>query len=317
MLKASRVTSPNAPCIEIVPYNPDWPDMFAEKSANIKETLGDNCITVHHIGSTSVPGLAAKPIIDMIPVVKDITKVDPASLERLGYTSRGEYGMLFRRFFSKPDAHVHVWEEGNDEIKKHLIFKNYLMNNPEELKRYENLKLDLVKVHANDRASYTLSKDDLVREMLQKAGFDGLTMVQALTDREWGAVRSMRNSYFFDKINIQDPYTWTFDDERHFHLVLSKGGQPIGYDHIQFWPDQRAALRIIVIEEAHRKQGFGKKIMNDIERWLAQQNITSFHTQASPEAYSFYKHLGYIEMPFNDPDGYESDPNDVDMGKVL
>lgn len=317
MLKGSPTTKPDAAPIRVVPYNPAWPEMFTQEAARIQEALGDNCITIHHIGSTSVPGLAAKPIIDMIPVVKDITKINAANFEKLGYANRGEYGMLFRRFFSKLDAHLHIWEQGNGEIDKHLLFRAYLIKQPNELKRYEALKLDLIKLHSKDRATYTLSKDDLVKEMLQKAGFDGITMVQALTDREWAAVMNMRQHYFFDKVNIQDPYMWTFNDERHFHIVLSKGCEIVGYAHIQLWPDNRAALRIIVIEEAYRKQGLGRKLLQDLERWLTHQNIKSLHTQASPDAYSFYKHLDYVKMPFNDPDGYESDPQDVDMGKLL
>lgn len=317
MLKVTRDILPNSPAVEVVPYNPLWPEMFAQEAAKIRQVLGENCVIIHHIGSTSIPGLAAKPIIDMVPVVKDILKVDSAALEQLGYGSRGELGMLFRRYFSNKALHLHIWEEGNPEIDKHLLFRNYLISHPNELKRYEALKLELAKSFKDDRASYTLSKDDLIKEMIQKAGFDGITMVQALTDREWAAVKHMRQHYFFDKVNIQDPYTWTFDDTRHFHIVLSKGCEIIGYAHIQFWPDQRAALRIIVIEEEHRKKGLGKKFLVDLERWLTHQNIKSLHTQASPEAYPFYKHLGYIEMPFNDPDGHKSDPQDIDMGKIL
>ena len=168
-----------------------------------------------------------------------------------------------------------------------------------------------------DRASYTLSKDDLVKEMLHKAGFDGVTMVQALTDREWKTVKSMRQQYFFDVVNVQDPYTWTFENDKHFHIVLSKGIDIIGYAHLQFWPDNRAALRIIVIEEADRNQGLGTTFLKNLERWLVHQGIKTLHTQSSPAAYNFYKKTGYVEMPFNDPDGHESDPQDVDMGKNL
>lgn len=117
----------------------------------------------------------------MVPVVKDILKVDAASVENLGYGGRGELGMLFRRYFSNHVCHVHIWEKGNPEIDKQLIFRNYLINNPEEAKRYEALKLDLAETFKFDRTSYTLAKDDLIKEMLQKAGFQGITMVQALT----------------------------------------------------------------------------------------------------------------------------------------
>lgn len=243
MLKASRKTNPKDPAVELVSYDPQWPEMFTQEAAKIRAALGENCVTIHHVGSTSIPGLSAKPIIDMVPVVKDILKVNAAALESLGYEGRGELGMLFRRYFSNRVCHVHIWEEGNPEIDKHLIFRDYLMSNPEELKRYETLKLDLAKTFSQDRASYTLSKDNLIKEMLHKAGFRGMTMVQALTDKEWAAVKHMRQKYFFDLlINKEDPYTWTFDDPRHFHIVLMKGCDIIGYAHLQFWPDSPVQL---------------------------------------------------------------------------
>jgi GrpB-like predicted nucleotidyltransferase (UPF0157 family)/GNAT superfamily N-acetyltransferase len=317
MLKAPRQNNPKSNLIEVVPYDPRWPETFAVEAAKIQAALGANCIKVLHVGSTSVPGLCAKPVIDMVPVVKDITLVDGTLLEQLGFEGRGELGMLFRRYFSNRNCHLHVWEEGNPEIDKHLLFRNYLIAHPDELKRYEALKLSLAKTFRTDCISYTLSKDDLIKDMLQKAGFQGLTMVQALTDREWGTVKRMRQQYFFDLVNIVDPYTWTFDDRNHFHIVLMKGVDIVGYTHLQFWPDKRAALRIIVIEEPLRNKGLGHHFLRQLERWLPHQGITSFHTQSSPKACRFYKREGYVEMPFNDPDGHESDPQDIDMGKVL
>jgi N-acetylglutamate synthase-like GNAT family acetyltransferase len=177
--------------------------------------------------------------------------------------------------------------------------------------------LNLAETFKMDRTSYTLSKDDLVKEMLEKAEFQGITMVQALTDREWAAVKCMRYQYFFNGSGVQDPYTWTLEDENHFHIVLMKGCDIVGYAHVQFWPDNRAALRIIVIEEALRNQGMGLQFLKHIERWLTHQNIKSLHMQSPPAAYGFYHKAGYVEMPFNDPDGHESDSQDTDMGKKL
>ncbi|MGV8947785.1 MAG: GNAT family N-acetyltransferase [Candidatus Paracaedibacter sp.] len=318
MLKAIEKTNQKNSIVEVVSYNLQWPEMFLQEAAKIRAALGENCVTVHHVGSTSISGISAKPIIDMVPVVKDILKVNVIALENLSYEGRGELGMLFRRYFSNHVCHLHIWEEGNPEIDKHLIFRDYLMSNLNELKRYEKLKLDLAKIFSHDRTSYTLSKGNLIQEMLHKAGFQGITMVRALTDKEWAAVKHMRQKYFFDfLVNKEDPYTWSFDDPKHYHIVLMKGCDIIGYAHLQFWPDSRAALRIIVIEEVHRKQGMGQYFLAKLERWLTHQGILSLHIQSSPEAQIFYRHAGYSEMPFNDPDGYEGDPRDVEMGKTL
>lgn len=91
----------------VVPYNPSWPCLFEEESQRITKTL--NCIEIHHVGSTSIPGLKAKPVIDMIVVVKDLTQtIEP--LESLGYKYKGEYNIPFRKYFSKSlpiKAHLH------------------------------------------------------------------------------------------------------------------------------------------------------------------------------------------------------------------
>jgi len=117
--------------IKVVPYHPDWPQMFEGELAAIRQALGDNCLAVHHIGSTSVPQLAAKPIIDIIPVVKDILLVDVRvnEMEDLGYQAQGGHGVPFRRYFQKEvevrTHNVHVFEEGNPEIQRHLNFRNW------------------------------------------------------------------------------------------------------------------------------------------------------------------------------------------------
>lgn len=119
--------------VEIVEYDSSWPEQFSVESARIQKILGDNCIDVHHIGSTSVPGLAAKPVLDIMPVVEDITRVNIQGLEAIGYKNKGELGMPFRTYMSRGlpqhTHHLHIWEIGNPEIEKHLLFRDYLINN--------------------------------------------------------------------------------------------------------------------------------------------------------------------------------------------
>lgn len=120
-------------------------------------------------------------------------------------------------------------------------------------------------------------------------------LISESTDYEWEAARAFRQKYFFDKVPIADPYTWTFD----------------------LWSGERAALRIIVIDERIRAQGLGSHLLALCEQWLKERGYEILQTQSSPEAYAFYKKLGYIEMPFNDPDGYEGGPCDIDLRKSL
>jgi GrpB-like predicted nucleotidyltransferase (UPF0157 family) len=116
--------------IIVTPYNPDWPNTFESEALKIKETLGENCIAIHHIGSTSVPGLLAKPVIDMIGVVRDPDKAIQ-SLESLGFKYKGEYNIPMRFYFNHSEGvetNLHVYEEGHPEIELNLIFRDYLRN---------------------------------------------------------------------------------------------------------------------------------------------------------------------------------------------
>ncbi len=311
--------------IEVVSYNSVWPEMFEEEETYIRQVLGDNDIDVHHIGSTSVPGLAAKPIIDIIVVVKD-PKDSITALESIGYTYKGEQHIPFRFYFNKTGAvkfHLHVYEDGNPEIELNLTFTNHLRNNPDVCAEYAALKaLLLTKKESFQKdpsrfSGYTLGKNDFIRGVLQKAGFSRTRLMHCLHDYEWETAKAFRQRYFFDKIPVADPYTWTFNHPDHVHFVFSRGVDIVGYAHIQKWPNARAALRIIVIDEAARGLEFGEEFLGLCEKWLVMQGIKTLHIESSPEAHDFYAKHGYTDMPFNDPDGHEGFPQDIPLGKAL
>lgn len=306
--------------IEFVPYNPYWPELFASEAELIKQALGNNCITIHHIGSTSIPGLSAKPIIDMLPVVRDIQAVDQATkaMESLGYEVKGEYGIAFRRYFQKSkDArthNVHVYQENDPEISRYLKFRDWMRSHPEDARAYSKLKQELAATSQN-MLQYCNGKDAFVASIDAKDGYDGWRMVQALTDREWSAVRNLRQRYFFQL--KEDPYIWTFNHKDHIHLVFYKNAEIIGYAHLQLWPQQRAALRIIVIDEHYRNLGYGIQFLKLCERWLTHRGFTNLLVQSSKATSEFFYKHEYIPMLFDDPDGYERDPQDVEIGKFL
>jgi GrpB-like predicted nucleotidyltransferase (UPF0157 family) len=163
--------------IVVVSYDPAWPGMFQEEAARIAAVFGDELLSIHHIGSTAVPGLAAKPIIDILPIVRNIEKVDSFNEEMtgLGYEPRGEYGIPGRRFFVKRNAegerthHVHAYEPDNPEVARHLDFRDYLTAHPEAAEQYAELKHTLAGQFRHDRESYTNSKTPFIREIEQKA----------------------------------------------------------------------------------------------------------------------------------------------------
>ena len=137
------------------------------------------------------------------------------------------------------------------------------------------------------------------------------------SEKEKNAALDFRQKHFFDRLKIQDPYAWALDQQDHLHWLLYDGNEVIGYAHVQMWPNHRAALRIIVIDEQRRGQGMGKCLMDHCEKELKQLGVTLFQTEASPNAYLFYKKLEYTEMPFNNPDGEATHPDDRAMEKYL
>ncbi|MBA2649609.1 MAG: GNAT family N-acetyltransferase [Legionella sp.] len=305
--------------VEVVPYNADWPEQFKIEAQAIEKALGDNCIEIHHIGSTSVPGLAAKPVLDMVPVVKNLLKVDAANpfMLELGYEAKGEYGILFRRFFQKGGNqrthHAHVFERGNPDVERHLKFRDWMRTHPEDREKYALLKQSLADQYPDDIMAYCLGKDEFITNIDKKTGFDGLRIVKALTTREWELVRHFRKIYFFDKMD--DPYTWNF--ESHTHLVLYHGADLIGYAHLELWSNARAVIRVMVIDEKKRNHHFGGKFLALCEKWLKSQGYKSTYLESSPQALSFFSKNGYSVMTFDTADGSEGNIKDTALGKVL
>jgi len=162
--------------VEVVEYNKDWPALFEEEAEKIRNILGDELIGIHHIGSTSVENLKAKPIIDIMPVVKDIEKVDNYNEEfiKLGYEPKGEYGIPGRRFFRKGSTirthHVHVFDINNTkEIERHLAVRDYLRTHPQDAYEYGELKSKLAALYPWDIEAYCNGKDVFVKELERKA----------------------------------------------------------------------------------------------------------------------------------------------------
>lgn len=324
-MKDSPIVKKEAKQVEVVPYDPQWPQQYEDEAKAIRNALGNNCIAIHHIGSTSVPGLAAKPKIDIIAVVEDPKK----AIEQLtasGIDYRGEYNIPMHYGFSKRsevNVNLHVYEKEHPEVELNLTFRDYLRNHPDVRDEYAAVKMGLLKEgssHEKDNSmftGYTLRKGAFIREVLKSAGFQRLRLLKCTDSEEWNTARSFRQRYFFDKVPIADPYEWTFTHPDHAHFILYQGVEMIGYAHIQLWPKFRVAIRIIVVDEAQRGHGFGKQFLQWVEDWLKNSGYKSIHTESSPDAVQFYQRLGYTEMPFDDPDGYEGDARDTPMGKLL
>lgn len=132
--------------VEVVPYDPTWPTQAATEMARLHEALSDIVIALHHVGSTSVPGLAAKPTLDIMVVVHTLDEIEEhyPAMVALGYEVRGEAGVPGRRYFrircgEAHTHHVHVYAQGHPGIARHLIFRDYLREHPEAARAYADL----------------------------------------------------------------------------------------------------------------------------------------------------------------------------------
>jgi GrpB-like predicted nucleotidyltransferase (UPF0157 family) len=162
--------------VEVVPYDPTWPTLYRAEAASLAALLGDELVAVHHIGSTSVPGLAAKPIIDILPVVQRIERIDDLNdlLLAVGFVPKGENGIRGRRYFTKEvegvrRVHVHIFALGHPEVVRHLDFAAYLRAHPAEMQAYANLKRALAQRFPNDTIGYTDAKSAFIHEIDQRA----------------------------------------------------------------------------------------------------------------------------------------------------
>ena len=156
--------------VTVIEYDPAWPLEFEREASRIRGALGENCLEVYHIGSTSVPGLAAKPIIDILPVVRSLEAVDAAkdSLEALGYEYLGEFGIPGRRYLRKGGDErthqVHVFAaEDEVNITRHLAFRDYLREHPDVRDEYAALKRSLAARFPWDIDAYCEGKERFVK----------------------------------------------------------------------------------------------------------------------------------------------------------
>jgi GrpB-like predicted nucleotidyltransferase (UPF0157 family) len=163
--------------VRVVPYDPVWAALYDAEAARLSTILAAQGVSLRmeHTGSTAVPGLAAKPIIDILAGSRDEERRERtiAALEAAGYSYRGEQGIPGRDFFRRGEPrkyHVHLTRIGSPFWKEHLAFRDYLRAHPEAAAAYATLKHELAARHPRDREGYIDGKTEFVREILARAG---------------------------------------------------------------------------------------------------------------------------------------------------
>jgi GrpB-like predicted nucleotidyltransferase (UPF0157 family) len=175
--------------ITIVEYDPQWPVAFAALRYVLATTLGALALAIEHVGSTAVPGLAAKPILDLGVVIASQARLPEAiqSLARLGYFHQGDLGIVGREAFGRhgpdvprdgtgrpwPAHHLYVCAHDSAELARHVTFRDYLRHHPEAVAAYAQRKRQLAHRFPHDREAYTQHKTEFIEAMLRRASGSG------------------------------------------------------------------------------------------------------------------------------------------------
>ncbi|TDM02383.1 GrpB family protein [Macrococcus carouselicus] len=160
--------------VRLTSYDDNWKNSFEDECKIMREIFENEIVRFEHFGSTSVPGMKAKPVVDMMILVKDINEIDKfnSKLEMLGYDVAGEWGITGRRLLRKGGEnrthHIHIYQFDHTSIYRHLVVRDYLLEHPEEVKSYSEFKEILASKYDETR-EYSKAKKEFVSKLEQKA----------------------------------------------------------------------------------------------------------------------------------------------------
>lgn len=168
--------------IEVVDYDREWSTQFENEAGHLSNVFGTQLVDIHHIGSTAIPGIKAKPVIDILVVIKNIETIETFNepMVQLGYRPRGECldnpipGTPGRFYFCKDTDgvrthQVHVCQEGHFDIEDKLAFRDYMRTHPHEAQEYSRLKESLAVDNRSDSVGYNRGKDRFIKGIVSKA----------------------------------------------------------------------------------------------------------------------------------------------------
>ena len=165
----------------LVPYDRTWPLEFAAEADRIERACEGLPLALEHIGSTAVPGLAAKPVIDILAGRPGNVSGERfvAAFRQLGYEHKGAYGVPGRNYFRRGSPrthHVHLVSRSSAFWREHLLFRDYLRTHPEVAREYETIKRELAALYLQDKERYTDAKGPFIKSIIRRAKQEGISV---------------------------------------------------------------------------------------------------------------------------------------------
>ncbi len=289
--------------IKLEEHNPAWKHFFQEEKAAIERVFSREesaLVDVLHVGSTSVEGLIAKPIIDIIVVVKDPYTIDQP-LTEAGYRYKGEYNLPMRRMFGKKgeyEVYMHVYEEGNPEVALNLTFREFLRGNVAAKEEYSALKTAIVaqdatyKTTSTGITTYNLEKSGFIQKALVAAGFDGLCMRLCAQDDEWAHYKLIRSPSL-----TKTGRTNEIDSNANTkHIVLVKGVEVVAAAQVNI-SEPNAFIEFLGAKISDgTRVGLLEHLLGTIEKWVAKIGVLFVTTFVAKEDSDIFECAKYTKI---------------------
>lgn len=259
--------------IRVVPYNPEWPRLFEAEQEVIETALGGEDLLIEHVGSTSVPGLVAKPKLDIVAVTKNRERAIPA-LERMGYTFQGEWNMPLKAAFTKrvgTDVNLHMFFElSHPEVELNLRFRDHLRAHETTREAYAQLKKDLLKDPTSQQIPhefplYTLRKGPFIESVLRQIGYNRLRVLKANTEEQWAKVAEFRQ---------RAGASSEIKNGEQEHFVLYRGVDIVGYAALPLSSPSSSLVDVFEVEDPVAPEEANAFFKGLIREWQLVRHTT-------------------------------------------
>jgi len=319
--------------VRIVEYDSAWPVIFETLAARLREHLTNLVLRVEHVGSTAVPGLAAKPIVDIDAIVASAAEI-PLAIERLatiGYVHEGNLGVEGREPFRPPAGeqrhHLYLLAEGANELRRHLAFRDALRADARLRSEYGALKRFLADRHSTDVAAYTAGKDAFVEAALLRCQprptsngehgtitparlpfslrrgrpNDALSILEAQRSAIRGTAAASYTPAIIDEWappiivpqRVEAFARWIERDEELIIVATDSNERIIGFGSIV---PNSAELRALYVAAAHGRRGVGRAILGRLEELAREVGLSELHMDSSINAVPFYEANGFTSL---------------------